>query len=115
MKSILQKISDLYKRVCTTENLNKIKALWGKGRRYVYAVLLFALLVVILVQCTGKNRANGSDTQSSESGSEIEFNVDEFVLEDEFTQEENADLNTLITNYFNAYAADDLDTLATVA
>lgn len=115
MKSILQKISDLYRKVCSKENLDKVKVFWKKNGRYVYAVLLFALLVVILVQCTGKNRANGSDTQSSESGSEIEFNVDEFVLEDEFTQEENADLNTLITNYFNAYAADDLDTLATVA
>lgn len=115
MKSILQKISDLYKRVCTTENLNKIKAFWKKSRRYVFAVLLFALLVVILTQCTGKNRGNGSGTQTSEQGSVTEFNADEFVLEDEFSQEENEELNTLITNYFNAYAADELDTLANIA
>ena len=115
MKSILQKISDLYKRVCTTENLNKIKALWGKGRRYVYAVLLFALLVVILTQCTGKNRDNVPDTQSSEVGSETNFNVEDFELDSQFSQDDNAELNTLITNYFTAYATDDLDALAAIA
>ena len=115
MKSILQKISDLYKRVCTTENLNKIKALWGKGRRYVYAVLLFALLVVILTQCTGKNRDNVPDTQSSEVGSETNFNVEDFEFDSQFSQDDNAELNTLITNYFTAYATDDLDALAAIA
>lgn len=115
MKNILQKISDLYNKVRSAEFLNKVTFFCKKNKRYLSAVLLFILFVIVLTQCTGKNGGNLSGTQSTEQGSETEFNINQFDLDAEFLKEENPELNTLISNYFTAYAADDLDALATIA
>jgi hypothetical protein len=75
------------------------------------AGVLLLILFVVLYQCTGPEKARTgeavSDTEATQTA--------EFVLDDSFEQDAHEEINTLITNYYTAYAAGNTDELAAYA
>ncbi len=96
----MQKIADYIKK-------------FKKYYRYLGAGVLFVLLVFILAKCAGPGRSGDSDTEETDVTEVI--TADNFVPDAEFTVDGISGLNELIESYFAAYAADDLDTLASLA
>lgn len=75
--------------------------------RYFTAGALFIVLVLVLVNCGApKNGGDGESVAATEMESETEeaFQVDAYE-----------DVNALINQYFTAYAAGDVDTIAAIA
>jgi hypothetical protein len=93
------------------KELDSIKKLLFRYRRYILAGVLLLILFVVLYQCTGPEKARTgeavSDTEATQTA--------EFVLDDSFEQDAHEEINTLITNYYTAYAAGNTDELATYA
>ena len=83
---------------------NDISSFFQKNWKYFTAVILFVVLAVVMIKFSSgnKDKDNGLSTeQSTESES---FQVDAVP-----------EINTLMQNYYNAYAAGDLATLQTYA
>lgn len=68
-----------------------------KNLRYFAAGALFLILVLVLVTCSGSKNEPGIETEQTSE-------VDAFE-----------EVNTLVSEYYTAYAAGDLDTLTTLA
>jgi hypothetical protein len=93
------------------KELDSIKKLLFRYRRYIWAGVLLVLLFVLLYQCTGPEKARNAETVSSTE----ETQTADFVLDDAFEQDAHEEINTLITNYYTAYAAGNTDELETYA
>lgn len=109
----MQKYVDYIKKLFSSENRIKVVKFFKENRRYFIAVLLFIVLVIILAKCTGPaEKRPDTDTEGTQAA---EFNIDDFELDKTFKKDEDAKVNALIEQYFEAYANDDLDTLEKIA
>lgn len=96
-----------------TENsgTNKILMFIKQNVRYITAGVLFLALVLILVKAgLPKQSQNGQDVAATEVTSEASNDAVQ-----EFEVDAYEDVNTLINQYYTAYAAGDTDTLQTIA
>lgn len=96
-----------------TENsgTNKILMFIKQNVRYITAGVLFLALVLILVKVgSPKQSQNGQDVAATEVTSEASNDAVQ-----EFEVDAYEDVNTLINQYYTAYAAGDTDTLQTIA
>jgi hypothetical protein len=91
--------------------LDSIKEFYSRYRRYIFAVVLLLILFVVLYQCTGPEKARTGEAVSDTE----ETQTAEFVLDDAFEQDAHEEINTLITNYYTAYADGNTDELETYA
>ena len=101
MKSseLKDKVSGFFKDFSIDKTIEFVK----KNIRYFAAGALFAVLVLILATCTKPtNDANGVDETEA---------VTDTTEEKEYQVNANQEINDLIKNYYDAYAAGDLDTL----
>lgn len=105
MKKVIDSIKNFFKKI----DFNAVKEFFVKYWRYFAAVLVFVLMLVVLVNCTGpdKRRSAVLDTQ--------EPSAENFVLDDVFEQDAYEAVDNLIINYFNAFANGDIAALETLA
>lgn len=110
----MKNIPDSIKNIFNKEHLEKAKDFFIRNIRYFAAVLLFIALLLVLYNCTGPEtkKSGGEDSTESETGG---ISIADFELDKEFEQDANEELNTLITAYFAANAAGDLNALEAVA
>lgn len=93
-----------------SERLNNILTFIKQNIRYFAAGALFLVLVLVLVNCGTKkdgtqvNMVNPATETTAEAETQEAFQVDTYE-----------DVNALINQYFTAYAAGDVDTLAAIA
>ena len=93
-----------------SERLNKILTFIKQNIRYFAAGALFLVLVLVLVNCGTKkdgtqiNMVNPATETTAEAETQEAFQVDTYE-----------DVNALINQYFTAYAAGDVDTIAAIA
>ena len=104
-KSVLKKENSPKKsqKNSTEAVLNFIQA----NLKYIAGAAVLVILIVVLLVYTGKqsgNSGNNAVDTTEISGADGTYEVDS-----------NEEINTLITNYFNAYANGDTDTIATLA
>ena len=92
--------------------MQQLKDFIIKYKRYIGAAVIFVVLVLILVNCTGPKNGN-SDTQA---GTEInETQATEYQLEGKLKKDADPELVELIKNYYTAYAAGDMESLEPLA
>lgn len=93
-----------------SERLNNILTFIKQNIRYFAAGALFLVLVLVLVNCGTKkdgtqvNMVNQATETTAEAETQEAFQVDTYE-----------DVNALINQYFTAYAAGDVDTIAAIA
>ena len=93
------------------ETLDNIKQFCTQNKKYVgIAGILVALIIVLIVIVAGENNKKNSDTES-----ETQVSVEDFQFEKDYTDDAKDDINKLLSDYYTAYCADDLDTLDKVA
>ena len=86
--------------------MQQLKDFIVKYKRYIGAAVIFVVLVLILVNCTGQKNGN-SDTQA---GTEISgTQATEYQLEGKLQKNVDPELVELIKNYYTAYAAGDIE------
>lgn len=90
------------------QNSNSILAFVKQNIRYFTAGALFIVLVLVLVNCGTPE--NGGDKEQSVMSTEADTETEEAFEVDAY---EN--VNTLVNQYFTAYAAGDVDTIAAIA
>lgn len=85
------------------------KIFLNKNKRYIGAAALFIAFVLVLVNCTGPKQ-KVADTQS---GTEISSTqpATEYELNGKLEKDASQELVDLITNYYNAYASGDTETM----
>lgn len=105
MKKVIDSIKNFFKKI----DFNAVKEFFVKYWRYFAAVLVFVIMLVILVKCTGpdKRRSAVEDTQ--------EPSAENFVLDDVFEQDAYEAVDNLIIDYFTAFANGDIAALETLA
>ena len=92
--------------------MQQLKDFIVKYKRYIGAAVIFVVLVLILVNCTGQKNGN-SDTQA---GTEISgTQATEYQLEGKLQKNVDPELVELIKNYYTAYAAGDIESLEPLA
>ena len=92
--------------------MQQLKDFIIKYKRYIGAAVIFVVLVLILVNCTGPKNGN-SDTQA---GTEISgTQATEYQLEGKLKKDADPELVELIKNYYTAYAAGDMESLEPLA
>ena len=88
---------------------NKILTFIKQNVRYITAGVLFLAMVLILVKVgSPKQPQNGQNVAATEVASEASDDAKQ-----EFEVDAHEDVNTLINQYYTAYAAGDTDTLST--
>jgi hypothetical protein len=115
MNKVLDSIKEFFAKAVETVSAKidkkKIRRFFRHYGRYLMAGVLLLILFVVLYQCTGPEKARTgeavSDTEATQTA--------EFVLDDSFEQDAHEEINTLITNYYTAYAAGNTDELAAYA
>lgn len=113
MKEFFNKIKIFFKK----EKIKKTTDWCIKNRRFFLAAFLFVALVVVLYACTGPNAKKETADQTAGDGQTSTENSQtvDFMLDSDFEQDAHADVNELITSYFTAYAAADIDALEAIA
>lgn len=102
-------------KVTETKKENKafdaaaLLALVKKYRRYIAAGALFLAMVVVLVKCTGPV------TDTPKEPVQDEQSDTQSALAEEFLVDEIPEINTLISDYYKAYAAGDVTALEQLA
>ncbi len=92
--------------------MQQLKDFIIKYKRYIGAAVIFVVLVLILVNCTGPKKGN-TDTQA---GTEISgTQATEYQLEGKLQKNADPELVELIKNYYTAYAAGDIESLEPLA
>ncbi len=92
--------------------MQQLKDFIIKYKRYIGAAVIFVVLVLILVNCTGPKKGN-TDTQA---GTEISgTQATEYQLEGKLQKNADPELVELIKNYYTAYAAGDMESLEPLA
>lgn len=95
------------------ETLDNIKQFCTENKKYVgVAAVLIGLILMLIVVVAGGHNDKRSDT---ESGTQTEISVKDFEFEKEYTNDAKDDISTLLSDYYNAYVGDDLDTLDKIA
>lgn len=95
------KLRDKLKKEKQNSTLEFVK----KNMRYFAAGVLFLILVLVLVNCADPKK-DGANTAGTEVTSETQeaYQVDAYE-----------EVNALVSQYYTAYAAGDLDTLTSLA
>ena len=93
------------------EKLKKVYRLFGKYRRYFCAAVLFVILVVILVKCTGSQK----DQKETQNGTQGVTQTTEYQEIGKLQKDADPELVTLMENYYAAYAGGDTDSLEMIA
>ena len=93
------------------ENKTSFTDFFIKYRRYFCAAVLFVVLVVILVKCTGPQKS-ADDTQN---GTEVVSQTSEYQTIGKLQKDADPELVELMENYYSAYAAGDTETLESIA
>lgn len=95
------KLRDKLKKEKQNSTLEFVK----KNMRYIAAGVLFLILVLVLVKCTDTKKDGANVT-----GTEIPSETQEAYQIDAYEE-----VNALVSQYYTAYAAGDLDTLTSLA
>ena len=85
------------------------KIFLNKNKRYIGAAALFIAFVLVLVNCTGPKQ-KVADTQSGTESSSTQP-ATEYEINGKFEKNASQELVDLITNYYNAYASGDTETM----
>ena len=93
------------------EKLKKFTDFFLKYRRYFCAAVLFVILVVILVKCTGPQK----DQKETQNGTQGVTQTTEYQEIGKLQKDADAELVTLMENYYAAYAGGDTDSLEMIA
>lgn len=93
------------------EKLKKFTDFFVKYRRYFCAAVLFVVLVVILVKCTGPQK----DQKETQNGTQGVTQTTEYQEIGKPQKDADAELVTLMENYYAAYAGGDTDSLEMIA
>ncbi len=93
------------------EKLKKFTDFFVKYRRYFCAAVLFVVLVVILVKCTGLQK----DQKETQNGTQGVTQTTEYQEIGKLQKDADAELVTLMENYYAAYAGGDTDSLEMIA
>lgn len=93
------------------EKLKKFTDFFVKYRRYFCAAVLFVILVVILVKCTGSQK----DQKETQNGTQGVTQTTEYQEIGKLQKDADAELVTLMENYYAAYAGGDTDSLEMIA
>ena len=102
---------DTDNKTVNSKDTNKILTFIKQNVRYITAGVLFLAMVLILVKIgSPKQSQNGQNVSATEVASEASDGA-----EQEFEVDAHEDVNTLINQYYTAYAAGDTDTLQTIA
>ncbi len=123
MKDFLNKaaawFANLGKSVSAKVDKEKIKTFFVNYWRYFAAAGLMIVLILVLSKCTGPN---SKEKDSTEAQTEIESETQtelpsaaNFVFDSQFEQDAYEQLNTLINNYFAAYASGNVDEMENYA
>lgn len=121
IKNILNKIAALFtnigKGIGSKLDNEKMKTFFTKYWRYFAVAGLLIVLILVLYKCTGPNSGKNESTEAvTETETETEQpSAANFVLDTQFEQDAYEQLNTLINNYFTAYAAGNVDELQNYA
>ena len=83
---------------------NDISSFFQKNWKYFTAVILFVVLAVVMIKFSSGNKDKDNGLSTEQSTESENFQVDAVP-----------EINTLMQNYYNAYAAGDLATLQTYA
>ena len=94
-----------------SENKTSFTDFFIKYRRYFCAAVLFVVLVVILVKCTGPQKS----TDETQKGTEIVSQTSEYQEIGKLEKDADPELVSLMGNYYSAYAAGDTETLESIA
>ncbi len=93
------------------ETLDNIKQFCSQKKKYVgVAAILVALILMLIVIVAGGNGKKNSDTET-----ETQISVEDFQFEKDYTDDAKDDIDKLLSDYYTAYCADDLDTLDKIA
>ncbi len=93
------------------ETLDNIKQFCSQNKKYVgVAAILVALILMLIVIVAGGNSKKNSDTET-----ETQISVEDFQFEKDYTDDAKDDIDKLLSDYYTAYCADDLDTLDKIA
>lgn len=103
------------KEFYTKENLknvwNDIKLFCSENKKYVAVVgILVVLIIVLIIIASGSKKGKTDSTEAS-----TQLSVEEFEFDDSYTEESKDLIATLLSDYYTAYCADDLETLDTLA
>ena len=102
---------DTDNKTVNSKDTNKILTFIKQNVRYITAGVLFLAMVLILVKIgSPKQSQNGQNVSATEVASEASDGAGQ-----EFELDAHEDVNTLINQYYTAYAAGDTDTLQTIA
>lgn len=93
------------------ENKTSFTDFFIKYRRYFCAAVLFVVLVVILVKCTGPQKS----ADNTENGTEVVSQTSEYQEIGKLQKDADPELTGLMENYYSAYAAGDTETLESIA
>lgn len=93
------------------EKLKKFTDFFVKYRRYFCAAVLFVILVVILVKCTGPQK----DQKETQNGTQGVTQTTEYQEIGKLQKDADPELVTLMENYYAAYAGGDMDSLEMIA
>lgn len=92
-------------------DFDKIKNFCIDKKRYIGAVGLFIIFVLILAFM-----AKPVEPKGSTNGTEITGNIAEnFQFDKDYAVDEDTAMNELLNSYYTAYASDDLETLEQIA
>ena len=94
------------------ETLDKIKQFCIQNKKYVgvAGVLAGLIIILIVIVAGGNNNKKNADTET-----ETQVSVEDFEFEKDYTDDAKDDINKLLSDYYTAYCADDLDTLDKLA
>lgn len=99
------------------KNTEMIKDFCSKYKRYIGAVVLLIVLIVVLVRCAGtqdKPQDSQEDTQSRQTETNLPEQT-EIKVDGELQKNESEELVTLFNNYYTAYANADFESLEMLA
>ena len=95
------------------ETLDKIKQFCMINKKYVgVAGVLLGLIIILIVVVAGGD--NGKK-DNSETETQVQISVEDFEFEKDYTDDSKDEISKLLTDYYNAYVSDDLDTLGKLA
>lgn len=100
------------KETTSNEVLQKIVVFLQKNIRYISAGVLLLILVLVLVNCTGGGEGNHAEpaTETEITAGDAETEIEESYQIDAYEK-----VNNLISQYYAAYAAGDLNAMASLA
>ena len=109
MQKLLSNIKNFFQNLISDNNKKKLEEILRRYWKYGASVILLILFILILVKCAGTKEESPESESTESSVSEV------FALDESFEKDAVPEINTLINNYYTAYAAMDTDTLSEIA